>query len=350
MRPLSRRKFIQRSTCSVAGSMAAPFIVSSRTTNYSKIPIVGHGTHQYRVSYNWGNLDPYRVPVNDCHEMVQDSRGRIILLTNETRNNVIIYDQSGKLLETWGHEYPGAHGLTLAQENDQDLLFISDYERHQVIKTTLDGRVLMTINFPQETGKYENPEQFLPTEVAVAPNGDFYVVDGYGQQYITQYNHRGELLRIFGGQGDGPDNFQNAHGICVDLRNRDNPSLLVTARVANAVKRFTLEGEYLETITLPGAYICRPVIDDENIYFAVLISRMPWNSETGYLLILDKNNNVISCPGGSDPAYEGDELLKMYQVAQVFKHPHDVCIDGDKNLYVAQWNSGRSYPIKLERI
>ena len=37
---------------------------------------------------------PTRYPVKDCHEMVQDSMGRIILLTNETKNNVIIYDKN----------------------------------------------------------------------------------------------------------------------------------------------------------------------------------------------------------------------------------------------------------------
>ena len=34
--------------------------------------------------------------------MVQDKLGRIILLTNETKNNVIIYDKSGKLISTLG--------------------------------------------------------------------------------------------------------------------------------------------------------------------------------------------------------------------------------------------------------
>ena len=51
--------------------------------------------------------------------MVQDSKGRILLLTNETKNNVIIYDKKGKLIDTWGTTYPGAHGLTLFNENGQ---------------------------------------------------------------------------------------------------------------------------------------------------------------------------------------------------------------------------------------
>jgi peptidylamidoglycolate lyase len=34
----------------------------------------------------------------------------------------------------------------------------------------------------------------------------------------------------------------------------------------------------------------------------------------------------------------------------VFQYPHDVCVDRDENLYIAQWNSGNTYPIKLERV
>jgi hypothetical protein len=35
---------------------------------------------------------------------------------------------------------------------------------------------------------------------------------------------------------------------------------------------------------------------------------------------------------------------------RLFQYPHDVCIDKDENIYVAQWNSGNTYPIKLVRV
>ena len=80
--------------------------------------------------------------------MVQDARGRLILLTNHTKNNVIIYDKSGKVSQTWGAEFPGAHGLTLWNAGGEEFLFITDTERHQVYKTTLEGKILMTRNEP----------------------------------------------------------------------------------------------------------------------------------------------------------------------------------------------------------
>lgn len=312
--------------------------------------ILGHGSHQYKLDKNWGKLDPSQYPVKDCHEMVQDSRGRILLLTNETKNNVLIYDKSGKLLDSWGTEYPGAHGLTLSRENGEDFLFISDNNRHQVIKTTIDGKVVMTLDYPEASGFYKKPEQYVPTEVAIGPNGDIYVADGYGEQWITQYAHNGEFIRSFGGRGNESHNLQNAHGICLDSRLPDNPTLIVSAREENAFKRYSLSGEYIETISLPGAYVCRPVIHGDFLYAAVLKSRAYGDDPSGFVTILDKENKVVSNLAGSAPTYSGTLPDEMYQTLKVFIHPHDVCIDDDENMYVAQWNSGHVYPYKLNRI
>ena len=40
-------------------------------------------------------------------------------------------------------------------------------------------------------------------------------------------------------------------------------------------------------------------------------------------------------------------LAEMQQADTVFQYPHDVCIDDEENMYVAQWNSGNVYPYKL---
>ena len=65
---------------------------------------------------------------------------------------------------------------------------------------------------------------------------------------------------------------------------------------------------------------------------------------------MDEHNKVVSCPGATNPVYQNGELNQLYQTIRLFQYPHDVCIDDEENLYVAQWNSGNTYPIKLTRI
>ncbi|MFD2587850.1 6-bladed beta-propeller [Croceitalea marina] len=344
---MKRRNFIRNSSLATTG-LASGLLNANHLFSY-KDAIIGHNSHQYKIDLQWGALNSNFYPVNDCHEMVQDSKGRIILLTNHTKNNIIIYDRSGKLLEVWGTDYPGAHGLTLNVENGEDVLYISDNNRHEVIKTTLDGRVIQVFPYPKESGKYPKKENYIPTETAIAKNGDVYVADGYGEQFIMHYNSKGELLNIFGGRGKEEHQFNNAHGICIDDRDASNPTLLITARQQNKLKRFGLNGDYLNSIDLPGAFICRPVIHNKHIYLATI-----WSGNgaegTGFISILNENNQLISAPGGCEPKYIDGKLNSMYQTLKVFQHPHDVCLDDDENLYVAQWNSGKTYPIKLYRV
>ena len=148
---MQRRTFIINTATASAGILTYSS-VGANILEY-KDAIIGHGSHQYKIDLNWGALNPNYYPVNDCHEMVQDSKGRILLLTNHTKNNIIVYDRSGNLLETWGTDYPGAHGLTLNVENGEDFLYIADNNRHEVIKTTIDGKVVQVFSYPNESGQ-----------------------------------------------------------------------------------------------------------------------------------------------------------------------------------------------------
>lgn len=342
---MNRRRFIAQSAAATAALAAAPVIHAFGT----EAPIYGHNGMTYKQVPGWGVLDNGKFPVNDCHEMVQDRRGRILLLTNETRNNVLVYNTRGKLLTSWGSDYPGAHGLTLAGEGRDEFLLITDTAKHQVYKTTLDGKVLLTLDAPLESGLYEKAEAFVPTETAVAPNGDIYVADGYGKQYVFIYDDAGKLKSWFGGKGEGDQYFETAHGVCIDHRT-DTPTLLVTDRPRQCFKRFTLSGELIEVISLPGACVCRPVIHGSHLYAAVLRSPDMDTAGSGFVTILDGQNRVVSNIGGTPPSYVDGQLQPMAQQSPLFVHPHDVCVDRDENLYVAQWASGKVYPYKFERV
>ncbi len=341
---MDRRKFLQATGLAAGGIILAKDLFARPGG-----PVYGHNGMKYRMDAKWGALNPDKYPVNDCHEMIQDSKGRIFLLTNETKNNILVYSKSGKLLHSWGHEFPGAHGLTLHSAGGEDFLFITDTARHQVFKTTIDGKLLMTIDYPAETGVYKDKEAFVPTETTVLENGDFYIADGYGSQYIMQYDAQGKLKHFFAGRGDKPENLDNAHGICVDTRRAEN-TLLITDRTRNCFKRFSMDGQLLEQIKLPGACVCRPVIKGDHLYAAVLRSPNLDAVGTGFVTILDKDNQVVSNIGGTEPVYKDGALQVLAQAEKIFVHPHDVCVDDEENLYVAQWSSGKVYPYKFNRV
>ncbi len=83
------------------------------------------------------------------------------------------------------------HGLTLWDAGGEEFLFICDNgfdDNPQVVKTTLDGRVVLRLPDPHEIGEYGADDDFRPTETAIGPNGDIYVADGYGSQWILQFD------------------------------------------------------------------------------------------------------------------------------------------------------------------
>lgn len=361
---INRRYFLNKSAKAGLGLVLVPHfnIIKSKPKLYQTI--IGHGDFKYRVHKDWGVLDRSRTPVKNCHEMVMDSQGRLIMVGDDTHNNILIYDKSGKLLDSWGIRYNGGHGLTLWNDGSEDFLFICDSKGESVIKTTTDGRELMIIGHPSKYGAYNENDAFKPTESAIAPNGDIYIADGYGSNYILQFTKDGEFIRKIGeGRGIGQNQFQTAHGVCIDYRGKGQPTLLITSRATNCFKRFTLDGIFIEQIDVPGAFVCRPVIHNSNLYAGVC-----WSSETdfiegdmkthptrtspnsGFITILDKTGKVVSNPGGVEPKYKKGQLEKMVQKDEIFKHCHDVCVDNDENLYVCQWNANNAYPMKLERV
>jgi hypothetical protein len=223
------------------------------------------------------------------------------------------------------------------------------------LKVTLAGEVVMELPQAGKCGAYKETEEYRPTETAVAPNGDIYVADGYGSQYVLRFDREGKFISKFGGKSTQPVNpgkFMQAHGVAIDLRGEE-PLLVVTERIRNEFNWFTLEGEFRKGVYLPGAYVSRPVIAGEHLYSGVCFGareddfRM-WQGR-GFVTILDAAGKVVSNPGGREPRYEAGRLKVLLQDVPVFNNCHDVCVDRAGDLYVCQWNSGGVYPFKLRR-
>jgi hypothetical protein len=327
--------------------------------------VLGHGALKYKVHKDWGTLDKGKYPIKNIHAMTQLKNGDFIALCDDDKHNFLKYSPDGKLIKAWMKEYPGAHGIELFEEAGKEYFIIVDSgwavrdgkqyrETGRVVKTTAEGQVVFALGHPQTVGAYEPGQKFMPCDAAVAPNGDIYVADGYGSQWVLHYDKYGRFINKFGGKTDSnPDaRLSGSHGISIDLRDPKNPKLLVSSRSANKLKFFTMDGKYIETIDLPGAFGGQAVVHGENLYVGVCWSKKDGTgkrlSNSGFVAILDKDNKVVSCPGGSAPKYIDGKIQPMYQTTKTFYHVHDLCVDTAGNIFVVQWNAKGVYPIKLE--
>jgi hypothetical protein len=339
---LTRRRFLQ-------SAAAATVVCASRSAYGDERPILGQGEFRYRVVPGWGVLGP-DTPVGNCHGIVCDGQGQVILLTDHTQNNVIVYDKAGKLVHKWGTMFPGAHGLSIVREGDRQVLFITDLKTHKVYKTTLDGKILNEWGWPKQTGKYDKEDDYRPSWTLHLPDGGFYVLDGYGRDYISHFDASGSLVKMFGG-AEGGIRHWGPHGGMVDLANPASPSLLIAMSDQQHLLRLSPDGEKLQQVDLPGGNPRQIRLHKNHYYVAHLADNWPKDkSSRGFVSVLDQDLRVVSNIGGTRPVYDDAGLLQSMQHQEdVFLHPHDLIVDDDESLYVAQFASGNTYPIKLER-
>ena len=90
-----------------------------------------------------------------------------------------------------------------------------------------------------------------PTRAAVAPDGEIFVADGYGNARIHEFSPEGEWRSSFGEIGAGPRQFMTPHSIIVDRDQR----LLVCDRENDRVQVFDREGQWLAD----WRGLCRPM-------------------------------------------------------------------------------------------
>ncbi|WP_339736139.1 hypothetical protein [uncultured Gimesia sp.] len=339
---LHRRDFLVQSLLTGACALGARDLSAKE----NKLPLFGQGKFQYRPVAGWGVLDE-KTPVKNCSAMVVDSNGRIFLLTDETANNVIVYNKDGQLLNKWGTRFPGAHGLEIVNEGNREVLFITDLNLNRVFKTTLDGDILMELTYPKSTGKYANEKEFRPAWTLHLPSGDFFVLDGYGKDYIMRYNREGKLLNYFGGPEGGIAHW-GPHGGVIDTRGPGEPELVIAMSDQQTIKRLTLDGKWIKEISLPGSNPRMIQIVGEHMFVPHLADNWPKDRQSkGYISVLDRDYHIVSNIGGTAPHYVDGQLQPMHQQGGFFRHPHDLVVAADGAIYVPQFASGNTYPVKL---
>lgn len=317
--------------------------------------VLGQGEFKYRVVTGWGVLDD-RTPVNDCHGLARTSDGRIVLLTNHVANNVIFYDDRGRLVDKWTvRKFPGAHGLSLVTTPQGEFLFITDLNLHTVTKMSLHGEIVAEWRLPAGTGKYGKETEYRPSWTLHRADGEFYVLDGYGKDYFLHYAADGTFKRLLGGPEGGILHW-GPHGGMIDSDPRPAADSAETMLVAMSdqqhLLRLDLDGKKLGRTDLPGGNPRQIRRMGQHYVVAHLADNWPKERNSrGFLSILDRNLEVVSNVGGTAPTKDASgSLQRMRNDTDAFLHPHDALANPDGSLVVAQFASGKTYPLKLERI
>ena len=373
----------------LAASAAAPFVMAQSKSG-SKNPILGQGDHQYECIHDWGEL-PSNIKYGNTHSVCEDAQGHIyvhhtVYKDSESPDSVVVFDEKGKFVRSWGAMFRGgAHGMLLRKEGNTEYLYFCDEKHGIVTKRTLKGEEVWTMGYPQDSPIYQKGPgstgpggaaglNYRPTNIAIAPNGDFWVGDGYGSYYMFHYSVASptaypKLMNVFGGPapmppprpaggppvgaggpgggaaaaaggpagaGGGPpaprppapiDQMNNPHGNMVDLRDPANPVLLVADRGHGRIVRYTLDDKPIDVIEgtrLPCYFHERK--DD------IVVPDL-----SGPVHILGKDNKVAVSMGvgPGNPPRTTDDRSKF--IPGQFVAPHGAAFDHNGNIFVVEW-------------
>ena len=299
----------------------------------------------YHATVGWEQL-PSGYTHPDVAAVAVNSKGRVYLFCR-AEHPVLMYERDGHFVGSWGEGTftMRTHGITIAPD---DSVWCTDDAGHSVRKFTPDGKLLLSLG--DNTGKpsdsgYDGsnlttitrgaPPFNRPTNLAIAPNGDLYVTDGYGNSRVHRFSQAGKLLASWGEPGTGPGQFMLPHGIAVDATG----DVFVCDRENDRIQVFTAEGRFIREIT----EVQRPT----QVILArgyMYVSELGWRSGQrsfrngpierdlpSRVSVLDMGGRVVTRIGGPDPCEPGS-----------FCAPHGLAVDTNGDLYVAEvtWTIG----------
>ena len=273
--------------------------------------------------------------------VVIDKAGNIY---TSARKGVVVFSPEGYVIRSFlGEEYADIHDMEIRQEDAGEFIYGARNNNAEGIKFNAgDGKFQLKLGFPRESGL--NLEDFNPTAITVAPNGDIFLSDGYASNHVFKFDKTGKYLMHFGTKGNGLMEFNTAHGMTLDTR-YDPPRLLICDRNHQPKGRlvhYDLDGNFIAevvtglgmptSVAIQGDYVSVPDLH-------------------GRLVILDKSNTIIAVLGhNSNPDTRINfDVPQDEWIEGIFSGTHGSFWDEFGNLYVQDWNvAGRI--MKLVRV
>lgn len=311
--------------------------------------IVGTGKFRYKWIDSW-----VKVPVSESESSKENGRthgvavtaeGKVVIF-HQANPAILIYNSKGDLVDSWGNDFNGAHGLCLIREDGEEFLWLTDEFSGKVVKVDLAGNKIIELARPDQEIYLKN--KYSPTWVAVdeerfGGNGDVWVADGYGENYLHRYDKYGNYKGCMDGSEGKAGKFNCPHGIWIDRR-KPEAELYIADRGNKRVQVYNLKGKYKRVfgegiLTCPCSFVSykdKLIISELSAKLTIL----DINDEV--IEFLGENEKTCSIPGWPDHT---PELI----IPGKFNSPHSAAIDRDGNIYIVEWIKGGRVT-KLEKI
>src|SRR5579863_1344546 len=306
---------------------------------------LGTPPFSYTVEQDWGQL-PDGLHVGDVAGIAIDRNDNVYLF-NRGEHPMIVLDRHGSIIRTWGEGvFTRPHGVHIGHDS---YVYCTDDGDHTVRKFTLAGIALLEIGIASQASAAMSGVPFNRcTHTALAPNGDIYVSDGYGNAHIHQYSPDGRHLRTWGGSGREPGQFHLPHNICCD----EQGWVYVADRENNRVQIFDDRGHF-ETQWAGLQRPCAMCIEPRrqgNLYIGELAPFYPremLQADQGpRISIIERDGYLAARLGGRGPGLSRTEFFA----------PHGIAVDSLGNIFLgevtaATWEhyfAGQAPPIKIK--
>jgi hypothetical protein len=279
---------------------------------------------------------PGKTAIGTSHgEIRVDSLGNVyVSVEKQPEGSLQVYAPDGKFLRYVPNLQGSLHGFVIRQEDGRDVIYGALLDQSKVIKATTDGTILLEIPksaFPADKGNLKL------TSVDVAPNGDLYVVDGYGKDWIFVFAKDGTFKTVFGGRGE-PLKLSNTHKIFIDPR-FDPPRLFLCDRGNNRIMHLALDGTFIGVICDQG--LRRPASAAfHGDLVAVAEIGMNTTRSGGRITVFDKTGRIVAHLGNNETPQQSDtpKVEPQDWKDDVVTSPHGVTFDAAGNILETEWN------------
>jgi DNA-binding beta-propeller fold protein YncE len=288
----------------------------------------GAGASGYTAVLDWPDL-PAGWNFGEVAGVATNAQGHVLVF-HRGPHPIMEFESGGKFLRSWGDgmiswspgpntptyalmpsrpacDSCGAHSVRVDPEGN---IWIIDVGGHVVVKMNSRGRVIMQLGRKGVPGTGHN-NFYLPTDVAFASNGDFYVTDGYGNSRVVKFSRDGLYLLEWGTKGSGPGEFLLPHAVVLDAQGR----VYVSDRENRRIEIFDPNGKFLTQWSNIGGFSGLAMTKDQRI----------WAAGGDRVVMLNLDGQVLkSLPPGNLPG----------QVSAA----HGIAVTDSGEIYVAELN------------